>query len=1048
METIKYFLRKDGDCERPAVLWSWTGKINPEDIVYQIEQFKETKIDEIYVEPVWGLEIDDYLSDFFMDMIKLVSDTCEKLGIKFSLYDEYSWPSCVCAGKVIEDDPDMCGTYLRWYDQLVEVGDPTEIWYKGEILSVQVEYYDKLNKREDITDQVTIEKFNGVEAGIVHWRSKACCAVHVWVFCKIFNDSRGANIKWASFSREVKGYTDMMNKKAVRKFIDINNEVYRKKVGDQFGKNIKRLFSDEVSLANQDHLFPNTIAYSIVLENEFEKEHGYPIRDHFIALTKFTMEDSDIKVRHDYYKTCARLYREAYIEQVADWCHENNLEFTGHLRGNGHLYHMALQQGDCYLANAGMDIPGLDSVGSYHHLPREDFAGEGKLVASIAKFSGKNRTHCETFSGSGWIMRMEDAKRIMNKVMLPGVTYLTYQSCGFSSNEGLKMPPIGYPPNFGHNNPAFYHYHELTDYAAIRSSVMTQTTPLGSTLVMLPNVNAWLVEYNELWRHKPEGFLDACWYGCSMAMQKASLEHDIFFESLANDMQVENAKAVVKGYTYDTIIVPRMRYSNQETLDQLENFAKQGGRLVFVDSFPFCAADTLKKYDFAAICELSEEGRGFFDQEEDFGVHVEGNVMLIRVKRKELYSADIFRKNLCDFVRVGSAEEIVKGDNLPKGVYISRRKAEGLYSAFVFNDTEETKTVKLRINSDDEICVLEGLSVRNCTRENGMITLEIPPYDMPVVMLKGKNVEIKAPVAEEKPRFTGESHSVSFDKEWRFDTVEPNMLTLMMRYLTKTEPNGSLSPELMQLAENANSPHAIYCFPAEIGFGEGYAAYARFEVKDIPEYLELFNEVVGGGELWLNGHLLTGFTKTHMWGPQDSITEITPYVKKGINTLIMIHRVPSWEGPHGMPWAVVRGKFRLDSNNAITVSDNIVEPTIYTSQGWKYFGGNCSYAGSFILTEQDAGHIVISLDTREMVEVVVNGMSAGKLYWRPYELDITEFCHQGRNSLELKMTTNYLSTVLVTTHKQISKNRYEFIEDIPNQQLGLRSVPTITIFEA
>ena len=468
---------------------------------------------------------------------------------------------------------------------------------------------------------------------------------------------------------------------------------------------------------------------------------------------------------------------------------------------------------------------------------------------------------------------------------------------------------------------------------------------------------------------------------------------------------------------------------------------------MFVDAFPFCAADTLKKYDFAAICDLSEVGRGFFDQDGDFGVHVEGNVMLIRIKRKELYSADCFRKNLCDFVRAGSAEDIIEGEDLPKGVYIARRKAEGLYSAFVLNDTNETQTVRLLVNSEDDVCVLEGLGVRNCTCENGRITLEIPPYDMPVVLLKGKNVELEAPVAEANPKYTGAAHTVPFDKEWRFDTVEPNMLTLMMRYLTKAEPNGTLSPDLMQLAETANSPHAIYCFPADIGFGEGYAAYARFEVNDIPEYLELFNEVVDGGELWLNGHLLTGFTKTHMWGPQDSVTEITPYVKKGINTLILIHHVPSWEGPHGMPWALVRGKFRLDSNNAITVSDSIVEPTIYTSQGWKYFGGNCSYTGSFTLAEQDKGRVLISLDTKETVEVVVNGKSAGKLYWRPYELDITEFCKQGKNTVELKMTTNYLSTVLVTTHKQISKNRYAFIEDIPDQQLGLRSVPVITIFE-
>ncbi|MBQ9939448.1 MAG: hypothetical protein IJO96_07945 [Oscillospiraceae bacterium] len=85
MADIKYVIRKDGDCERPAVLWAWADTIKPEDLVYQMHEFKKMGIEEVYAEPVWSLDVDDYLSDFFMDMIALVSDTADELGIKFSI---------------------------------------------------------------------------------------------------------------------------------------------------------------------------------------------------------------------------------------------------------------------------------------------------------------------------------------------------------------------------------------------------------------------------------------------------------------------------------------------------------------------------------------------------------------------------------------------------------------------------------------------------------------------------------------------------------------------------------------------------------------------------------------------------------------------------------------------------------------------------------------------------------------------------------------------------------------------------------------------------
>ncbi len=87
---------------------------------------------------------------------------------------------------------------------------------------------------------------------------------------------------------------------------------------------------------------------------------------------------------------------------------------------------------------------------------------------------------------SGWDLSLEEIKRIMNRLMSLGVSYIIYMTAFYSKSEGRKDFPIGYPPSHGYNNPLFRHYSTLTDYAAVRASLMTKTKPMGSSLVLLP----------------------------------------------------------------------------------------------------------------------------------------------------------------------------------------------------------------------------------------------------------------------------------------------------------------------------------------------------------------------------------------------------------------------------------------------------------------------------------------------------------------------------------------------------------------------------------
>src|SRR5690606_18772282 len=69
------------------------------------------------------------------------------------------------------------------------------------------------------------------------------------------------------------------------------------------------------------------------------------------------------------------------------------------------------------------------------------------------------------------------------------------------------------------------------------------------------------------------------------------------------------------------------------------------------------------------------------------------------------------------------------------------------------------------------------------------------------------------------------------------------------------------------------------------------------------------------------------------------------------------------------------------------------------------------YATTFQLPEEAAGRWIIleSAMTDDVIEVVVNGTSAGVRLWAPYEVDITDHVQPGQNTLELRLANTLVN---------------------------------------
>ncbi|MBS1456758.1 MAG: hypothetical protein HP008_06895, partial [Clostridia bacterium] len=84
---------------RSAPFWAWNSKLEKEELLWQIEEFKKMGFGGAHMHVRAGMET-KYLSDEFMDLIKSCTEKFKKEDMLSYLYDEDMWPSGFAGGYV------------------------------------------------------------------------------------------------------------------------------------------------------------------------------------------------------------------------------------------------------------------------------------------------------------------------------------------------------------------------------------------------------------------------------------------------------------------------------------------------------------------------------------------------------------------------------------------------------------------------------------------------------------------------------------------------------------------------------------------------------------------------------------------------------------------------------------------------------------------------------------------------------------------------------------------------------------------------------------
>ncbi|MBN2559136.1 MAG: hypothetical protein JXB33_10320 [Clostridia bacterium] len=548
-EIRKAFLNPEA-IDRSAPFWSWNDRMDTAEAKAQASDMIRKGMGGYFMHSRVGLE-SEYLGSEWMDSVQACVEQAREDGTYAWLYDEDRWPSGAAGGLVTRDIK--------------------ENWAKG----ISIRFYGERHPENEILytyaavmKEGTIDSFRLLGAG--ERKDEGETYIHIQLDyvppSEWYNNTPPA---------------DNLNKDTVRKFIETSYEPYRARFGDEFGKTIPGIFTDEPNIASGTAAYDDPDArlpYTYGMPEFFKEKRGYGLEKILPVLFIDSWESKSAK--HDYFRTLGQMFAENFSKQLYDWCSKNNIAFTGHWLAENRLGAYILLSGGLMLNYLYQHMPGIDML---RDLTIEFMTIKG--CTSVANQTGRKRMLSETYGVSGWQFSFEGQKWIGDYQYVQGIN-LRCQHLAWYSMRGCRKRD--YPPVFNYQTPWWKYNNAVEDYFARIGALTSKGKPVIDTLVLHPLSTAWVNA-----RIRPG---DRCLHNMQEETDKLGFLLNDYTRNLMSchidfDYGDEEIMALIGGVSdgrlkigemeYSTVIIPPgMENLFRTTWDLLIEFLGEGGKIV------------------------------------------------------------------------------------------------------------------------------------------------------------------------------------------------------------------------------------------------------------------------------------------------------------------------------------------------------------------------------------------------------------------------------------------------------------------------------------
>lgn len=961
---------------RGAPFWSWNCKLNKEQLIPQVEYFKEMGMGGFHIHARTGLDT-PYLGEEFMDAVIACVEKAKQENMLVYLYDEDRWPSGFGGGLVTKEDKFRSRQLIlkpRHGDSRV--------------------YDPQRNSENDRT--LLLSYVITLENGYLK-------------SCPILKDGEeGFNIwdlylelrpKQPWFNQE--SYVDVMNPEAIERFIETTHEVYYKAVGKDFGSVIPSIFTDEPQLTYSTLLgFAEdkqgvTLPFTGKLPEIYKERYG---DDFFEILPYLVWELPDGKAmtaRYRYRDLVADLFATAFADVLGKWCVEHGIALTGHMKSEDTLYSQTAELGEVMRSYRSYGIPGIDIL-------RDDRAySTAKQAQSAAHQYGREGVLSELFGGTNWDFDFRRHKLSGDWQAALGVTTRVHHLAWMSMAGAAKRD---WPASMFYQSPWYKEFSLVEDHFSRVHVALTSGKPRVRIGVIHPVETFWLHvgpnQQTKMIRNELEkNFQDIIEW-----LLFEQLDFDFICESLLMDQYTKSAdnKFHIGEMTYDVVLVPGCHTLRSTTLSALKAFKEAGGDIVF--------AGTVPAYVDASV---SEEGRQFagkcnkvsFSKSDVVGALE--NYRDIDVRKADGSTADFIIYQMREiedagrFVFMANGRKLVNED-LTRVEHLTVT-ISGIWRVMLYDthngSTHEMKTI--------------------CT--NGETKFLWRMYEEDSLLIK---LEKKDHATSSEADFVDDAWSSDWEKVKSIVNPikawysEPNVLVLDLAEYRLDGGDWQPVEELLRLDNKVRKQLGMH-----VRSGREAQPYS-ITVKEKPEHVL---------ELLFHVEMETGVDDLYLALEQPEITEIYVnglkvekedygyYVDESIRKIALpslsagelnIHVKIAYAAHIDVENMYLLGDFgvRVVGNKAAIIkrSDKLGFSDI-CGQGLPFYGGNVLYECEFEAEEAGDYEISVTKFRASLIGVSVNGVRTGKIAYSPYRAPLG-YLEKGNHKIILESFGNRINT--------------------------------------
>ncbi|GHU73577.1 hypothetical protein AGMMS49992_12620 [Clostridia bacterium] len=387
---------------------------------------------------------------------------------------------------------------------------------------------------------------------------------------------------------------DMLNPEAIDFYIKQSYEDMWKEFKDEFGKTIISMWVDEPSFRRV------ALPWTEKLPAKYSQLWGEPFPMNQIHAL-FVDCDGAEEIRLRFWRTVQQLMKAAYFQGVRDWCHANNLLFSGHLMAEDTMESQIAATCFTMPFYKYFDIPGIDYLTAHMNwqhgriLPEKPDYNNNWLFAeqltplqctSAAHQAGKSIILAEMYGVSTENLNLRDQKQMFDSFAVMGINHRSVHGYFYSLRGRGKR---AYPPHIHDYQPYFPRYKLLTDALARESWFLRQGKPQRDVLLIHPMESAF-EEYhaggtaNPKLKRRDRALLETIY-----ALTATQCNFELGDEDTLVDMAhvSSEAKLIVGEMSYKTVVLPDMRTIRESTLEVLEAFTAAGGCVLALGNLPY-----------------------------------------------------------------------------------------------------------------------------------------------------------------------------------------------------------------------------------------------------------------------------------------------------------------------------------------------------------------------------------------------------------------------------------------------------------------------------